>query len=56
MTDMEMDVAADIMLWAMEKFNAEHDISHEFMVYAYWQEIFDNCDMGTKHHGMEVYT
>lgn len=54
MSDFEMDVAGDIMLFAFNYFKGKEPVSQEEMVTTYWKEYFEGCQMKDPVDGFEV--
>lgn len=55
MTEMEMQVAGEIMAWAMTRFKGIEDITHKQMVNMFWnEEYFATCEMRNTETGLEM--
>ena len=55
MTEMEMNIAGDIMFWSFSRFKGIENVSYEEMVNTFWkEEYFDTCAMNTPETGLEM--
>jgi len=55
MTEMEMDIAGEIMAWAFDRYKGIEDLSHETMVNTYWEEKLGVSSIDQhSYDGMEI--